>query len=123
MWITLTETVKNNLNDKVIYLASFLVSALLLLTSQVAQAELTPPQQIELRSLLHQDCGSCHGLYLTGGLGPDITAKSLEKKPAEYLFDIISEGRPGTPMPPWKTMLSKEQIQWIVDELKEPTKP
>lgn len=123
MWITFTETVKKKSNDKAAYLASLLVFVLLVLTSQIARAELTPQQQTELRSLLYQDCGSCHGLHLTGGLGPNITAKALEKKPAQYLFTVISEGRPGTPMPPWKSLLSQEQIQWIVDELKEPARP
>lgn len=28
-------------------------------------------RQAQLQHLLEQDCGACHGLHLTGGLGPN----------------------------------------------------
>ena len=86
-----------------------------------ADAEaLTAQRQSQLRELVHQDCGSCHGMRLTGGLGPALTPEALTGKNHEFLFITISEGRPGTPMPPWKTLLSKAEINWIVDYLKNP---
>jgi cytochrome c55X len=74
-------------------------------------------RQQELEYLLYQDCGSCHGMRLTGGLGPALTPGALSGKPRELLFDTIREGRSGTPMPPWKQLLGDDEIAWLVDYL------
>ncbi len=90
----------------------------LLLCSTLALAggepPVTPQRAQELDALLHQDCGSCHGLKLTGGLGPALTRQALAGKPADFLATTIRDGRPGTPMPPWKPLLSEADIQWLV---------
>lgn len=75
----------------------------------------SPERQQELQYLLVQDCGSCHGMRLTGGLGPAITSQALAGKPRELLVATIREGRMGTPMPPWKNLLADEDINWLVD--------
>jgi cytochrome c55X len=75
----------------------------------------SPARQNELRNLLRQDCGSCHGMRLTGGLGPALTSRALQGKPRELLIATVSDGRPGTPMPPWKPLLSQADIAWLVD--------
>ena len=75
----------------------------------------SPARQDELRNLLLQDCGSCHGMHLTGGLGPALTPQALQGKPRELLITTVSEGRSGTPMPPWKPLLSESDITWLVD--------
>ena len=94
---------------------------LLLLTSLsclTAHAVTLPDaRQQELEHLLYQDCGSCHGMRLTGGLGPALTAAALAGKSPELLFDTIREGRSGTPMPPWKTLLDDREIEWLVNYL------
>ena len=76
--------------------------------------------QTGLRNFVHQDCGACHGMRLTGGLGPALTPQALQDKNHEFLFATISEGRHGTPMPPWRTQLTEQEINWIVDYLKMP---
>jgi len=73
------------------------------------------PQQLE--HLLRQDCGSCHGLRLTGGLGPPLTPQALAGKPRELLVATITHGRPGTPMPNWDAVLSAQDIAWLADRL------
>ena len=78
-----------------------------------------PPRQHELLRLLHQDCGSCHGLRLTGGLGPALTASALKDKPEASLVATIVSGRRGTPMPPWQPFISEEEARWLVARLKE----
>ena len=70
-----------------------------------------------LRNLLVHDCGSCHGLTRKGGLGPSLEHAALRGKPREFLVHTIMEGRPGTAMPPWKTFLSRADVDWLVDEL------
>jgi len=68
----------------------------------------------ELIALLKHDCGSCHGMRLTGGLGPALTAEALRAKPADSLAATIVSGRPGTAMPPWRRFLSEAEAQWLV---------
>ncbi len=80
-------------------------------------AAISPQRAAELDALLHQDCGSCHGLRLTGGLGPALTREALAGKPPALLAQTIRDGRPGTPMPPWKPILSEADIQWMVETI------
>jgi len=80
-------------------------------------AESGTPRQAELMNLLVQDCGSCHGLKLTGGLGPPLTREALAGKSATMLREVILHGRPGTPMPPWSPVLSEQEVDWIVARL------
>jgi cytochrome c55X len=77
-----------------------------------------PSEQAQLANLVIQDCGSCHGLTLRGGLGPPLRPKDLAHLPVEAIAAIVSEGVPGSAMPPWKPLLSPEEIQWISEQLK-----
>lgn len=92
--------------------------ALMALPSAAAESALTEPRQAELRHLLTQDCGSCHGLRLMGGLGPPLMAPALDRKPVEFLAYTIHFGRPGTAMPPWSGLLSETESLWLARELK-----
>ncbi|NCF27282.1 MAG: cytochrome c [Gammaproteobacteria bacterium] len=87
----------------------------------VAGAELATQRQEQLRHLLRHDCGSCHGMRLTGGLGPPLTPSSLAQKPTPALAATIRHGRPGTPMPPWSRFVSEEEARWLVDLMKRGT--
>jgi cytochrome c55X len=71
-------------------------------------------RQRELLVLLKQDCGSCHGMRLTGGLGPALTPEALRTKPAESLAATIVYGRTGTAMPPWRRFMSEAEADWLV---------
>lgn len=71
----------------------------------------------ELKNLLIQDCGSCHGMTLKGGLGPALTPDVLKDKSREMIEVTIANGRPGTPMPPWNNLLTKQEINWLVNTL------
>jgi cytochrome c55X len=74
-------------------------------------------RQHQLMSLLDQDCGSCHGLTRQGGLGPALTPQALTGKSPVMLRETILNGRPGTPMPPWKPFLSQSEADWLVQVL------
>lgn len=76
-------------------------------------------RQAQLEHLLVQDCGSCHGLRMTGGLGPAITHDALAGKPRESLIATVTHGRPGTAMPGWNALLDEQDILWLVDLLLE----
>ncbi|MGE5169857.1 MAG: c-type cytochrome [Rudaea sp.] len=77
------------------------------------------PRQRELVRLLHRDCGACHGLRLTGGLGPPLTRGALRDKPDETLAATIMFGRAGTPMPPWRPFMTEAEAEWLVARLKQ----
>lgn len=79
---------------------------------------LSRERETQLIRLVRQDCGSCHGMRLTGGLGPALTPEALQDKPADALIQTILQGRTGTPMPPWKDFVSAPEAAWIVDGLK-----
>lgn len=95
---------------------TFLTTAVLAATSAFA-ADVIDPNA--LKRLVHQDCGSCHGLSLKGGLGPDLRSKTLEHYDAEVLTGVILDGIPDTAMPPWRPLISEEEAEWIARYLLE----
>lgn len=84
----------------------------------LAPAEPSPERQKQLVHLVRQDCGSCHGMTLKGGLGPALTPEALRDKPVDSMVATIHGGRPGTPMPPWRRFLTEAEAQWIVAQLR-----
>ena len=74
-------------------------------------------RQTELIRLVRQDCGSCHGTTLKGGLGPALTAQALRNQQPELIKAVILKGRPGTPMPPWSAFMSDEDAGWVAEQL------
>lgn len=72
-----------------------------------------------LTSLVREDCGSCHGMTLKGGLGAALTREDLAEKDSASLAAIILDGVPGTPMPPWRGLISETDARWIAERLKQ----
>jgi cytochrome c55X len=93
--------------------SAWLALSLLLAAPLLAGGPLPAERELELRNLLIQDCGSCHGLRLRGGLGPALLPQQLQGKSADYLSLVILEGRPGTAMPGWRPLLSPAEAQWM----------
>ena len=91
--------------------------ASLALAAAVA-AEPAPARRVELLELVRQDCGSCHGLTLKGGLGPSLEPAAMADKDAAQLEFVILHGRRDTPMPPWRAFLTEDEARWIVQALK-----
>ncbi len=85
----------------------------------VAFAEVPPARQAELLYVLQQDCGSCHGLTLKGGLGTSLLPAELAGRDIQDITDVILDGVPGTPMAPWKALLSEDEARWMADALKQ----
>lgn len=92
-----------------------------LAAASLLAAEPVNPRRAELTHLVRQDCGSCHGMTLQGGLGPALTRDALRDKPAESLVVTVLYGRPGTAMPPWRDFVSEPEAAWIVKQLQEGT--
>ena len=98
-------------------------SRLLALTITLALTDpavaLEAKRQRELTTLVRQDCGSCHGMTLKGGLGKALLPQSIEHLEVDGLAAIILEGVPGVPMPPWRGLLNEAEARWIARKLKE----
>ena len=100
----------------------FRLALALLLSAPAVLAESAAPapsaeRQQQLVHLVRQDCGSCHGMTLQGGLGPSLRPEALRDKPVDSLVATIYGGRPGTPMPPWHRFLTEAEVRWIVERL------
>ena len=116
-------------NERPLPLPFGLMTALCLCAATFAATPVALPAQItpattdkpagELVRLVRQDCGSCHGLTLKGGLGRPLLPENLAGRDAKTLARIILDGIPGTPMPPWRGILSERDALWIARNLKE----
>jgi len=78
----------------------------------------TDARHAQILHMVKQDCGSCHGLTMKGGLGPSLLPQALAGKDSEQLVYVILNGRHGTPMPPWRDFLSEAEARWVVEQLK-----
>jgi cytochrome c55X len=94
------------------------LAALLAMAALPVHAEIAPGRAAALEHLVTQDCGSCHGLTLRGGLGRPLTAEALAAAEPKGIATIILDGVPGTAMPPWRPLLTEEEALWIAGYLK-----
>ena len=95
-----------------------LAAALMLTASAANAAPLSNEREAALLYLLRQDCGSCHGATMGGGLAPPLLPQSLAEAPDDALIAAILDGRPGTPMPPWRFEINPDEAAWMVRQLK-----
>ena len=99
-------------------LAALLLLAVALPATATATAgTVTADRAGELQYIVKQDCGSCHGLRMTGGLGRAIPPAALAGRDPDDLSTIILDGMPGTAMPGWRPLLSEDEARWIADYL------
>jgi cytochrome c55X len=98
-----------------------IAAAAMTLSCGAALAGEAAPDPDKLSALVREDCGSCHGITLNGGLGKPLTADALSRWDSDQLIRIILDGVPGTPMPPWRPLLSEPEVRWIADALKQGT--
>ena len=101
-----------------IHYALAAATTLTLVSGNVFGNPVSEERKQELSHMLKHDCGSCHGLKLTGGLGPPLSPGNLEGFSNEFLRLTILYGRPGTPMPPFKDLLTEQEVNWMIDDLR-----
>jgi cytochrome c55X len=94
------------------------VCAGLLLAPLAGYTDPPAARQAELMQLLKHDCGSCHGMTRKGGLGPALLPEALAARTDEQLVLTVLDGRPGTPMPPWRGLLTEAETVWLIEALR-----
>jgi cytochrome c55X len=88
-------------------------------SSMASQTSQVPPaRKAELFRMLKQDCGSCHGMTLNGGLGKALSPEALQGKDEIYLKTIILDGVKGTAMPPWRPLLTEAEAAELARMIK-----
>lgn len=106
---------------RVMLLAAVSLFASPLASPLAAAAEPGLERQTELLYFLKHDCGSCHGLARKGGLGSPLLPENLGARDDDDLVGIILDGIPGTPMPPWRALLTEGEVRFMVKSIKEGT--
>ena len=74
---------------------------------RAASADAARARSSALVRMVRQDCGSCHGMRLTGGLGPALTREALADKPLEAWPRPSSTAGPARRCRPGASMLSE----------------
>ena len=118
--ITLVREQINNLTREAVSVrkASKWLFALILMSQLTpVSAALDAARQAELLYLLKHDCGSCHGMTRKGGLGPPLLPDNLRGRPPMLMENTVLDGRPGTPMPPWRGLLTEQEARWLVEAM------
>ena len=83
--------------------------------------EVTSAQVSVSGSEIYQElCAQCHGLDGEGGIGPALREPEFQASVTdEYLFDTINKGHAATSMIGWGEILSADQIQQLVDFIRQ----
>lgn len=71
---------------------------------------LTAPLAADPVQLFQDHCAQCHLESRLGGTGPALIPEALGRQKPEALVKTITEGRAATQMPPFKDVLSADQI-------------
>lgn len=103
-----------------LWFAALLLMSWLFTNQSFAQAQSTPPSEdlAEGALLFEQNCIMCHGPYGEGRVGATLAKNWPSIRPDLTVRTIITNGVPGTVMPPWSETkggpLSESQIDSLV---------
>ncbi|MBF0610211.1 MAG: cytochrome C oxidase Cbb3 [Magnetococcales bacterium] len=89
---------------------SLLLMATLLFSPMAALAEGDSPAD-----LYQKHCAQCHQEGRLGGVGPALLPENLSRLKVEGAVKVISDSRPASQMPPFKEVLTPEQIKAVAD--------
>ena len=78
-----------------------------------AESEEPQVQGKSVSAYFTDTCSGCHGPTRQGATGPALLPQRLTQQD-EYYFDVIQNGKPGTVMPPWGSVLSDEEANALV---------
>ncbi|NIM92719.1 MAG: c-type cytochrome [Anaerolineales bacterium] len=86
------------------------------LPPEIAERPLAPSGN----EIYSEVCARCHGTGGEGGIGPTLLSQAFQDRYNDQeLFDIIGIGHEATVMVPWGEILTSDQIQQIVEFIRE----
>lgn len=109
-------SVLTSFKSRHVLLSIYLLTSTFISSVAYGQTERSPD---ELMHLLKQDCGSCHGMRLKGGLGPELSKEKMGQLGVGGIYAVVKYGRPGTAMPSWSAILSDNEIEFLANKLVE----
>lgn len=92
-----------------------LLAGFVLVITSVGTASSTPAEKT-----YQKNCASCHGMQRYGGEAPPLLPQFLRRKKDPALQKLIEAGLPSTQMPPFGQILKTEEIQGLVQLLRQP---
>jgi heme d1 biosynthesis radical SAM protein NirJ len=96
--------------NSAVFLIMFALSILFPYFSSTAHAE-----EQTVTELYINHCAECHHPERLGGMGTALLPENLKRLRPKQAFKIIKNGRPATQMPAFAEILSKSEIQSLVD--------
>ncbi|MFN2177276.1 MAG: c-type cytochrome [Anaerolineales bacterium] len=82
---------------------------------------ITSSEQISLNGsdIYSELCSQCHGVQGEGGTGPPLSAPEFQEENSDQeIFDSINLGHEATPMIAWGAILTSDQIQQLVEVIR-----
>ncbi|MFQ5793588.1 MAG: cytochrome D1 domain-containing protein [Candidatus Bipolaricaulia bacterium] len=104
-------------NRSIAILILTLMASLLAYLADRGMPETRVRREVEI--LFQEECAACHGDRRQGGLGPALIPQRLATRGDEELKQIILNGIPGTAMPVWLDVLTRENVEELVRFIKE----
>ncbi len=76
---------------------------------------LASAEKLTVNQLFNLHCSACHGAQRLGGVGPALLPQNMKRLKKETAAEVIGRGRGATQMPAFGALLSKIQIDELVD--------
>ena len=76
----------------------------------------------EASALYAQYCAECHSANRLGAVGPALLPQNLQRLRKEAAISVIANSRPASQMPPFKDILTGQQIESLVELIYTPLK-
>ncbi|MCU7936644.1 MAG: nitrite reductase [Candidatus Thiodiazotropha sp. (ex Dulcina madagascariensis)] len=100
--------------------ARFRFGGVLLLLQSLLFSGAIPADVSAIETLYQKYCSECHGQDRLGGQGPALLPQNLHRLRPKSAVTTITDGRPATQMPPFKSVLNSGQIQSLADYIYTP---
>lgn len=97
----------------IVLITTFLLAGCSPGETEIAANEAPLVQDKPVSAFFTDTCSGCHGPTRQGATGPALLPQRLDQ-PDAYYFDVIQNGKPGTVMPPWGSVLSEEETNTLI---------
>jgi nitrite reductase (NO-forming)/hydroxylamine reductase len=97
----------------IVLITAFLLAGCTSGETEIAAGDEPLIQEKPVSAYFMDSCSGCHGPTRQGATGPALLPQRLDQTD-EYYIDVILNGKPGTVMPPWSSVLSDEDATALV---------